>query len=323
MLRIIRAEDRMLIFQRLEEIKKEAVSKQRISFSFDLENSEERQLLLERVRTDDLFDQDPLLIAGPLAGQVDFIAEIIENNNLIEDRTRELILWQKDSLPAGTATKKFQGLVASSKVIKEDLQAPRGAGLRNWIKDRVAGRGLMISEQALAELSGVFEGNSGFGKETAVDYERLGLEIEKLCDHAVGTQRMTVEKTDVELLVGNPDRLSIFELVDAFAQGDKVSAAICLSRALSRGDDPYFIFSMLARQFRIMTRIKGAARPLANPAKELGIHPFAASKAVTQARKMELPKLIEIMKSLRDLDQAAKSGAQDMTSALYSFLFSL
>src|SRR3989338_2412891 len=129
MLRIIRAEDRMLIFHRLGGIKKEAVSKQRISLSFDLEDSDQRQLLLERVRTDDLFDQDQLLIAGPVAGHVDFIVGVIENNNLIEDRTRELILWQIDSLTAGTTTKKFQSLVASSKVIKEDIQAPHGAGL--------------------------------------------------------------------------------------------------------------------------------------------------------------------------------------------------
>jgi DNA polymerase III delta subunit len=289
---------------------------------YDLAVEEDRGKFLEAVRTDNLFSESGLFIVAGVWEQAKYVLELLKNTSILDDREKELVFWYRGDPPASAGAKSLRTFAESKKLKTEVVSALTPTSLQLWIQDEANGHGVSIMPGAITALLETIN-IGGYQKKEAPDTWRIHEEIEKLANYCIACGRKDICVEDVAILVHGTDALSIFELIDNFARGDKKSSLIALARALDRGDDPYYIFSMMVRQFRMLTRIKGAHKGMGDPAKELGVHPFAAKKAVEQARRLELGSLIVKLNKLRDIEIASKSGESDIVTGLYSFLFTL
>lgn len=183
---------------------------------------------------------------------------------------------------------------------------PEGNALHRWIQQRAGTRGGKIAPQAVHMLA------TNAGNDLAI----LENEVEKLvlyCDGAM------VEAEDVALLSPYVAEASIFDLVDAVGSRNGRQAATLLHHKLGEGADPFYLFAMIVRQFRLLIQIKelseGGQRPPAI-AQELHIHPFVAGKLHQQSQRFSLAQLEQIYAHLLDTDVGVKTGRADMTIAL-------
>lgn len=322
MLQIIQGSDSYLLRRRLGEIEGQARGRGSEVIKLNLAIPDDRDLFENKIKTVDLFSGSQLFLISGAFEHEKLTADIIKKWGIMEDAGRTVVLWRLMEAAGDEAAKKILNLLNNQKIQIEKVEIPSGNALKRWLLGEAASRNVSIEGPAIDKLIKNIS-PAQYGRPATLDFSRLSLELDKLINYAVGCGQKNISVSDVALLVTSPDSNSIFNVVDAFASRNKAQAIINLDRILTTDDDPVYIFSMLLRHFRILAKIKGARPPLTNPAKELNIHPFVASKALNQARHFQLEELLSIIKRFRDIDVAFKSGQQDLVSGLYSFAFSL
>jgi DNA polymerase-3 subunit delta len=184
---------------------------------------------------------------------------------------------------------------------------PEGSGVDRWINQRVA------------ELQGAISPRASHALATTIGSEMqvLDNEIQKLLLY-VGPGK-TVELEDVNLLCPYVAESSIFDLVDAVGNRNGKQASQLLHAKLLDGTDPFYLFSMVVRQFRLLIQVKELAEQgYRAPAmsKELGIHSYVSGKLYQQAQRFSLPQLTQIYGHLLEMDVAVKTGKSDMVNGL-------
>lgn len=193
------------------------------------------------------------------------------------------------------------------------LNRPEGAALEKWIKEQVEGKNGRISPRAIHLLA------TNIGN----DLQILSNEIEKLLLYK---GEGTVEVEDVNLLCPSVAEASIFDLVDALGSRNSRKAAVLLHQKFLDGSDPFYIFSMFVRQFRLLIQVKELSdigqRPPAI-AKELKLHSFVAGKLHQQSQHFSLTQLEQIYHHLLEVDVGVKIGRNDMHTALNLLVASL
>jgi DNA polymerase III subunit delta len=190
---------------------------------------------------------------------------------------------------------------------------PEGGALNRWIEQRLEKHGGKATPQAVYSLA-VNIGN---------DLELLENEIEKLVLYRMGE---TVEVEDVALLCPHVAEASIFELVDALGNRNRRQAATLLSQKLAEGADPFYLFAMVVRQFRLLVQIRELSEEGLRPpaiAQRLRIHSFVAGKLHQQSQRFGLDQLEQIYAHLLDIDVGVKTGRMEMTTALNLLVASL
>ncbi len=186
------------------------------------------------------------------------------------------------------------------------FQRPEGAGIERWIRQRAAEKNGRISLQA-AQLLAANIGN---------DLQILDNELEKLLLYA-GEREITSE--DVQKLCVYVAEASIFDLVDAIGSRNGKKAALLLQQKLNEGADPFGLFAMFIRQFRLLIQVKALSDAGEKPpaiAKALRLHGFVAGKIQQQARGFTLAQLEQIYRHLLEIDVAVKTGRNDLETAL-------
>lgn len=188
------------------------------------------------------------------------------------------------------------------------FELPQGNELERWVRDHVAERGGRITPQAVNMLAVNVGG----------DLPAMTNEIEKLVLYK--GEEETIEAADVELLSPYAAESNIFELVDALGNRQAARAAELFHKKINEGVDPFYLFSMFIRQFRLLLQTKSlleAGERPAGIAEQLKQRPFVADKLVRQARNYTLPQLEQIYGRLLDIDVDAKTGKADLLTALY------
>lgn len=177
--------------------------------------------------------------------------------------------------------------------------------LENWLKKYLAAKKIKIDLAAIHELS-LMVGN---------DLNQLVLEIDKLTAYKNGE---IISKKDVRNLVRAKFDENIFNLVDALGHKNQKLALKLTTDQLRAGAHPLLILSMIARQFKILLKIKekiGEAKNYSvnssQLASNLGLHPFAVKKAIAQTKNFTQEKLIKIYSELIGLESQLKSGAKN------------
>ena len=184
---------------------------------------------------------------------------------------------------------------------------PEGAELDRWIMRRVDDRGGAIKPRAANLLA------TSIGS----DLQTIDNEIEKLLLYKGETGE--ISENDVALLCPYAAEANIFDLVDAVGNRNGRSAAQLLQAKLSEGTDPFYLFSMVIRQFRLLIQVKElAAQGKRAPeiSKMLKMHSFVAGKLYQQAQQFSLPQLERIYGHLLETDVGVKTGRTDMTTSL-------
>lgn len=220
--------------------------------------------------------------------------------------TTRLIFLESQALPDNhriirLAEKEHLGYV-------KRFELPKGNDLERWVRDTVGKRGGQIAPQA-ANLLAVNVGG---------DLLAMTNEIEKLVLYK-GAGEM-IEAADVELLSPYAAEGNIFDLVDALGNRQMARATDLFQKKISEGVDPFYLFSMFIRQFRLLLQTRSlldAGERPAGIAEQLKQRPFVADKLARQARNFTLPQLEQIYRRLLEIDVDVKTGKADLMTALH------
>lgn len=212
-------------------------------------------------------------------------------------------LWR--GFTAGT--RKVPGLAELIKrgvIQTEELVTPDPRQLPAWISRVAKEQGIAIEGRAVQMLA-TFVGP---------DLRRLAHELDKLAAYAAGR---TITGEDVRLLVSDASEALIWDLTDALSQRNPRKAMTAL-HDLRRGDaNPFYLLTMIARQYRIMLKVKEAlAHGGGNEydiAQRVNERPYPVKKAMQQCRAYRMEELEQIMERLLTADHAMKTGAHPDT----------
>ncbi|HRQ39117.1 MAG TPA: DNA polymerase III subunit delta [Chloroflexota bacterium] len=219
--------------------------------------------------------------------------------------TARLVFLEAEVLPDSHPLVKLAEQSENGHIKRFDL--PEGAALEKWIREQVAERNGRIQPHAVHLLA------ANVGSNLAA----LTHELEKLVLYKGDGEEITA--ADVTLLSPYAAEANIFELVDAIGSRNSKRASLLLQQKLSEGADPFSLFPMFVRQFRLLIQVKELADAGKRPpaiGQELKLHSFVVGKLYQQSQGFSLPQLEQIYRHLLDIDVGAKTGRQDMTTAL-------
>lgn len=211
-----------------------------------------------------------------------------------------VILWESKAVDAIEKKPLFKTLKDHAQVHTYPFLALAGSSLASWIADRCKSKGSAIESGALRALI----------ERVGADLWQMSHEIDKLVAFANGS---TITETIVTQLVQANFEGKIFDLVDALSRKDIRATVRMLEEERFAGSDDYFLMSMFTRQIRLLLGARSVldANPRADKnviASELEVHPFVASKLVTQAKNFSLQKLLDAHAQLFEYDRAMKNG---------------
>lgn len=199
------------------------------------------------------------------------------------------------------------------RVLLRTFALPRGGALIAWIQQKAKARGGGISlpaAQLLASLVG--------------DDPRLAdQELVKLMAYV--NYKRQIEPEDVQALTVDVAHGDIFAMVDALGSGDGRKATGMLLRLLEE-QDPFSIFGMVVRQFRLLLlarEVLDAGGNTGDVGRVLKTPSFVAEKMTAQARHFTLPVLETVYRRLLELDEMIKTSQIDSDLALHTFVATL
>lgn len=189
----------------------------------------------------------------------------------------------------------------------------KGHSLNEWIVQRARQLGKGIEPAAVAGLVTAVGGS----------LQHLSTELEKLACCS-GQEKITA--ADVGQMVGKTVELSIFELVDAVGERNH-QKAIKMAREMAFLGEPVIrILFMVARQFRLLMRVKGFQEQGytgSQLAGKMQVHPFVTQKCIKQAKNFTLTELKSSMEKILAADADIKNGRQEAILALELLIISL
>ncbi|GBD12869.1 hypothetical protein HRbin24_00885 [bacterium HR24] len=188
-----------------------------------------------------------------------------------------------------------------------------GEELTRWLGRRCRRLGLRLSERAarlLLQLLGS-------------DLWALAAELDKLAAYAGGE---VVREADVRLLVTPAREASVFDLTAAVSEGRHRDALRLLRDLLAQGEEPLGLLALLHRQYRRLLVARYVSERGGNEqeaARELALPPWAARRALVQARRLPLPRLRAAYRLLVEADAAIKRGRLAPEVALETLVYDL
>ncbi len=250
-----------------------------------------------------LADRRLVIIDNLFVNDPPFLEELLNYLPFIPESTR-LVFMENHELRNNHPI--LKAVSNSEKGYVKLFSRPEGNDLEAWIRQRIKSAGGQISHRAVHILA-INVGN---------DLALLDNEIEKLI---IYKGSVPIEVEDISLLCPFVAESSIFELVDALGSRHGRSAAQLLQNKLNDGTDPFYLFAMIIRQFRILIQVKELAENGAKPAsvaKELRIHSYVAGKIFKQSHNFSFSQLEQIFERLLEIDVQVKTGQTDLTTAL-------
>ncbi len=190
---------------------------------------------------------------------------------------------------------------------------PRPWEMTGWIVNETKSQDGEIEPSAAAKLAEM----------VGVDTRQAGQEIAKLLAYVNWERQVRVQ--DVEAVSIVTAQESVFDFVDALANGDSQSAQRLLHRLLEN-EDAFSLWGMVIRQFRLLLmarEVLDSRGGKEDVARALGVHPFVADKTTGQARAFNLPVLEQIYHKLLEIDEGAKTGQFTLDLALDTLVVEL
>lgn len=275
---------------KLKQLKDQFIAKNGNDFGLD-------QLDGERIKLQELVQQ---LQAVPFLASSRLI--IIEN--LGKNKTvAEEILERFDEVPESTIVVLYDPEVDKrGKYFKTLSKLPKAAefkplappALMRWMEEEVTKLGATIDRAATQELL----------NRCGDDQWRLHGEITKLATHA---EKIT--KADVEELVETSEEQNIFAFLDSVMAGDLAASLSGLERLQATGQNEMYILTMILWQLRqvLLAKFSGTSNS-GELAKQAGLSPYAAGKAIALARKVDEARLKDMYTAAVDCEYGIKTG---------------
>jgi DNA polymerase-3 subunit delta len=156
-----------------------------------------------------------------------------------------------------------------------------------------------------------------------VDTRQAGMEIAKLLAYV--NWKRPINTNDVEAVCIVTSQQSVFDFVDALSNGNGKSAQHLLYRLLE-SEDPFSLWGMVVRQFRLLMQAREILDGRGNKddvARALGVHPFVAEKTTQQAGRFSIEALEYIYRKLLAIDEGVKTGHVTLELALDTLVMEL
>jgi DNA polymerase-3 subunit delta len=202
----------------------------------------------------------------------------------------------------------------NSRLVKtQAFMLPRQWEMAGWILNETKNQGGEIESPAAAKLVEM----------VGVNTRQAGQEIAKLLAYVNWERQVKVQ--DVEAVSIVTAQESVFDFVDALANGNGKSAQYLLHRLLE-SEDAFSLWGMVVRQFRLLLLVREVLDSRGGKdevAQALGVHPFVAEKTTGQARGFTLPVLERIYHKLLEIDEGAKTGQVALELALDTLVVEL
>ncbi|MBI5286450.1 MAG: DNA polymerase III subunit delta [Deltaproteobacteria bacterium] len=173
--------------------------------------------------------------------------------------------------------------------------------LLSWIKGEVKRSGKEITDMAVEVLLDV----------VGEDMMDIKGELGKLIIF-VGDCRV-IDVDDVEAVVADVKIDTIFNLTESIGRRDLKGALKALHKVMKGGEVPVRILGMVARQFRILWKVKAMSKkgiPRARMAQLAGVFPSYLDGYISQSKGFAEEELFKVFNILRKTDAAIKSGRQ-------------
>lgn len=265
-----------------------------------------------------LFSVNQLVIAKNIIANAkketqDEVVEYLQSRkNIISDKNATVVFWEGNLPKKNNRLFRFLEKQAKSR----NFEVLKGVSLEKWIIERVQkeNSSVAIDKNALNKLIAYTNG----------DLFLIMGEISKLSNFK---EDGVIEEKDVEAVVKAKIKANIFETIEALSNGNKSTALALLHNQIQEGDDLFYILSMYIYQFRNLLKVSEFSGQGVSDryliAKETGLHPYVAQKALEQLRKFKGSALKCIYKKLQKLDTEVKTGKIEIKMALDKFVVEL
>ncbi len=230
------------------------------------------------------------------------ISQALQNNSLAT-----LIFITKKKIAFNQASKCLKGKATFIECVK-----PKPKDLASFVVSFAQEEGKRMSPLLARKLI-EFVGDDLLGLQNQV----------KLLSTYVG-KKNEIELGDIETLFAESADKDIFALTQLILQNEKAKTFCLLRQLLNQGEVPLIIFSLLARHYRGLLKIKLLERrKLASfeIAQHLKLPAFVIEKNIPQARQISWKKLIQIYQDLSKTDLALKSSPLPHLANLEKFVW--
>lgn len=270
-------------------------------------NSPDKELIsfpafLQTLRSPSLFKEKKIIVLVDIFSDNEFKKELTKREEWLAE-TGEVIVFYETNVP-----KKNDGflkfLLKNAKC--QEFETLSGEKLKQWAKLSFEKYGAKIDSLALNDLLANSGGEDLFG---------LSNEIKKLsCFKRHGI----VNREDVKILTKERIETGIFKAVDFLVSGKKKDALELFHKHLQKGDSPFYLFIMIAFQFRNLLVVKSLSEKysFSEILQKSKLHPFVARKSLALARNFTLSQLKRIYQRLFETDLRIKKGAVSPETAI-------
>lgn len=304
--------------RQLNELKKNFASKVDPSESsisvIDGENGRLKDLS-EKINTSSLFVKKRMVIIENIFRNkaesiFSELLEYLRKQKLAEEGDRDVLVFYENSLdqknkPLKAKQKELFSFLAKQP-FSQEYKTLTPIQLTKFIKEEFATFNRLIKPNAINELINCHQG----------DLWTIANEIHKLCNFKTEGE-ITIE--DVAAIGSRAYSEDIFSLTDAVASRKPGLTLKIFEEQLAAGLSIEMISSMLMRHVKTMIQMKSKAAeklPAGELAREFGLHPYAATKAIRQAENFTLAELSEIFQELIEIDFRNKTGSGDLKTGL-------
>ena len=261
-----------------------------------------------------LAKQRLVLLANPSAryNKAEVRKKFLEFIEKVPDSTR-LVIYE--SVEPRDAEKHWLNKWAEKTKLAQTqaFMLPRVKDMSGWILNETKNQKGQIEKSAADKLVEM----------VGADTRQAAQEISKLLAYVNWARPIKVADVEaVSIVTAEPD---IFAMVDALASGNGKSAQKLLHRLLE-SDDPFSVWGMVVRQFRLLLLARevidnrGGQREVEQA---LGVHSFVAEKVFSQAKRFSLPALEKIYHKLLEIDEAAKTSQVPLDLAMETLVVEL
>lgn len=136
----------------------------------------------------------------------------------------------------------------------------------------------------------------------------------------------SITRQDVDDIILKITEESIWDLIDATLNNDKISMLKITNDLIYQKEDPVKIYITIASQYRFLLNIvlyKNQGIPTHELANKMGVHPYRVEKALDKATMFDERMLFTLLDSLYELDVNVKTGILDKELAFKEWLINL
>lgn len=318
---VVYGTQKLLMEELVDEIKKKLLDETNAEFNMDIYNLEEQPLeyAIEAAETFPFMSEHRLVIAkeANFLSAAKSTSKVEHNIDSLERYLEEpvdfsvlILLIHQEKLDE---RKKIVKQLKKKAVLCQASSLPHAQMLR-FVQERVDHQQVTIEEEA-ANLLLQFVGENLL---------LLANEINKMSSYVGKNGQITSDV--VHQLIAKTIEQDVFSLVDHVMNLRIAEADQALQELLKRKEEPIKILALLARQIRIILRVKELDRlgyTGNQMAQQLKVHPYACKVAAQQGKRFSSHDLLQMLHQLAEMDYQMKSGQMDKELALQLFLLQL